>query len=231
MAKNKQIEEKLTTPLSLKNHNFYGLLLEKEQEYFRDTIYDENNLIVFAEAPAGTGKTIVSVATGVIMCDYRMFNGIVYISASTQQQNVGFLPGTYDEKIVAYISPFFQALNLIGEKTRVEIDTAVPLKKKEGKFLIAMTPDFLRGQNICNSYVIIDEAQNMTKEQLKTIITRCDDSCKIVCIGSNLQIDLPNKKDSGFSACIEHFRGQNFAAYCELKINHRGRLSSWADRM
>lgn len=227
-----KLNECLSPPTDLSSSVFYGIKLDDEQRVYRDAIYDKNNLIVFAEAPAGTGKTTISVATAVLMCDYGMYEGVVYVSASTQQDEIGFLPGGYDEKILAYISPLYQALTEIREKTHVVIDTVVPSSLKEGnKYIVAMTPNFLRGQNIKNAVVIIDEAQNMTTQQLKTIITRCDDNCKVICIGSLRQIDLQDVTQSGFATCIEHFSEKSWAKICKLQNNHRGKLSSWADRL
>lgn len=220
----------LNPPKDLGSCIFYGINLDDEQKAYRDAIYDKNNLIIFAEAPAGTGKTTTAVATSILMCDYGMYEGIVYVSASTQQDEIGFLPGGYDEKILAYISPLYQALGEIREKTPVIIDTVVPMKSKN-KYIVAMTPNFLRGQNIKNAVVIIDEAQNMTTQQLKTIITRCDDNCKVICIGSLRQIDLQDKTQSGFAECIKHFSEKPWAKTCKLRNNHRGKLSSWADKL
>ena len=234
MSNKKNIEDNSysSPPKDLSSSVFYGIRVDEEQRNFRDAIFNKDNLIVFAEAPAGTGKTTIAVATAVLMCDYNMYEGIVYVSASTQQDEIGFLPGGYDEKIIAYISPLYQALNEIREKTPVTIDTVVPsYGKNKNKYIVAMTPNFLRGQNIKNAVVIIDEAQNMTIKQLKTIITRCDDNCKVICIGSCRQIDLQDRNQSGFAKCIEHFEEKDWAEVCELKNNHRGKMSSWADRL
>ena len=86
-------------PKDLKNHIFYGLNLDAEQILFRDAIYSKDNDIVFCEAAAGTGKTLISVATAILMCEYGMYDGITYIVAPTQEEKLGFLPGDAESKV------------------------------------------------------------------------------------------------------------------------------------
>lgn len=236
MTQKKNTEEspKKNRPVNIYTPTFHGIVLSDEQKKFVDEIYDTDNLIVFVDAAAGTGKTTLAVGAACTMCGYFMYDGIIYVSACTQQDEIGFLPGDYSEKISAYISPLYQALSEIREdRIKPVIDTKAPAcRGKNGEsYIIAMTPNFMRGQNIKNAVVIIDEAQNMTIPDLRTILTRCDDNCKVVCIGSSLQIDLPRKSDSGFKDCIEHFSEKEWASVCELKENHRGKLSAWADKL
>lgn len=226
-------KSKPNKPKNLYTPTFHGLVLDEQQEAFCDAIYSDNNIIVFAEAPAGTGKTMIAVGAACTMCDYQMYDGIIYVSACTQQTEIGYLPGDYEEKVSAYIAPLYQALSTIREKTSVVVDTIAPNQRNKNgdKYIIAMTPNFLRGQNIQRAVVIIDEAQNMTTSELRTILTRCDDNCKVICIGSCLQIDLPKRSDSGFRDCIAHFIDKDWARLCELSTNHRGKLSTWADKL
>ena len=94
-----------------------------------------------------------------------------------------------------------------------------------------MTDVYILGSDFSKKFVIIDEAQCMTSEQLKSILTRCHDDCKVVVIGSTLQIQGINPEQSGLVKCINHFRDKEWAQVCHLTKNYRGELSAWADKM
>jgi predicted ribonuclease YlaK len=102
--------------------------------------------------------------------------------------------------------------------------------KKQGDAYIKMlTHTFLRGVNLENKVVIIDEAQNFTVEELKKVLTRIHDSCKVIVVGHTGQVDISGC--SGFARYIQHFAKVEKCAVCELTINHRGWLSSYADAL
>lgn len=109
------LSQKNDPPANLKDHIFYGLDLCEEQKEFRDAIYSKDYDIVFCEAKAGSGKTLVSIATAILMCGYGMYDGITYVCAPTQEATLGFLPGTAADKISLYTYPVYDALYKIGE--------------------------------------------------------------------------------------------------------------------
>ena len=98
-------------------------------------------------------------------------------------------------------------------------------------FITCITDTFLRGTNLDDAVIIIDEAQNYTVAQLKKTLTRIGKKVKVIVIGHELQCDLEHPKDSGFMKYIEHFSGEERAAICELTINHRGWISKCADEV
>ena len=98
-------------------------------------------------------------------------------------------------------------------------------------WITAMSHVFLRGTNIKDSTLIIDEAQNMTRGELKKILTRVHNSTKVIMIGHVGQIDLPKSSTSGFAPYIEHFRDEPYAQVCELTKNFRGKLAQKADEL
>ena len=101
---------------------------------------------------------------------------------------------------------------------------------KEG-FIYASTDAYVLGVNWDHKVVIIDEAQCLTKSALKALLTRCSDTCKVIVIGSNLQVQGISNEASGFADCINHFAEKDWAAVCHLTRNYRGEVSAWADKM
>ena len=101
---------------------------------------------------------------------------------------------------------------------------------KNGTAIINAIPStFLRGRNFQNSFVIIDEIQNATTHEIKKILSRCHDNCKILCLGHTGQIDLKFPQDSGFSRYLDSARKQDFIEIVELTKDYRGKFSQWAD--
>jgi len=233
MAKtNNKQTVKVDAPRTLEDHPFYGLKLDDDQKIFRDAIWNPEKLVVFCNAKAGTGKTLIATATADLLVQYGRYEGIVYISAPTQEGKLGFLPGEIAEKTLIYNEPFFEALVKlnINPQTKVkQLLDVVNLKNGEG-YIEAITHVYLRGCNFENKVVILDETQNYYCDELKKTLTRMSDNCKVIVIGHSGQIDLyHNPENSGFVRYLNHFKDDPRTAVCELKTNHRGWISSHAD--
>lgn len=114
MAKKNTRTESLEVPITLADHPFYGLKLDEQQKVFRDAIWDKDKLIVFCNAKAGTGKTLLATATANLLCQYGRCDGMIYIASPTQEQKQGYLKGTIEEKSEPYFEPFYEALGKIG---------------------------------------------------------------------------------------------------------------------
>ena len=221
-----------TPPETLSGHPFYGIELDKEQEIFRDAIWNKDKLIVFCNAKAGTGKTTIATATANLLVKYGLYNGIIFLASPTQEQKQGYLKGTIEEKSEPYFQPFYQALT----KICVNINTATYadiLNEKNGTaYIECMTHTFLRGCNFENKVVIIDEAQNYYADELKKVLTRIHDNCKVIVIGHSGQIDLYNNpQNSGFVRYLNHFSNDDRCAICQLTHNYRGWTSNHADEV
>lgn len=217
-------------PRTLENEPFFGLELNEEQRAFRDAIWDEGKRIVFCNAKAGTGKTLIATATANLLCAYRRYVGVVYIAAPTQEQKQGYLKGTLEEKSEPYFEPFYQALAKIGVNRNVAFLDGGINEKCGTAYLECMTHTFLRGTNFENKVVIIDEAQNYYHDELKKVLSRVHDSCKVIVIGHDGQIDLyANPEHSGFVRYLQWFAGDERTAVCELHKNYRGWISTHAD--
>ena len=212
--------------------NFYGLKLDEQQEQFVGAILDLDKTIVFCNAVAGTGKTTLAVgAANILVTDKRnTLDGIVYIVSPYGEQKQGYLPGSVTEKSEVYFEPAYQALLTCNMNPFADICTeSMTAKKKGGGFVKLLTHTFLRGVNLENKVVILDEAQNFTVAELKKVLTRIHDSCKVIVVGHTGQVDIGG--NSGFAQYIHHFTGEARCAVCALTTNHRGWLSSYADAL
>ena len=220
-------------PRTLSESQFYGIQLDDEQRKFVDAIWDPNIDIVFCDAKAGTGKTLCAVATANLLYQYNLVDGIVYIVSPTQEQRIGFIPGEIENKIFPYTGSLYDALIEIGVNPNTAINQNDIMNEKNGTgYIDAISHLYLRGRNIKNKCVIVEESQNMYKDELKKILTRVDEASKIIVIGHQGQCDLLSHPErSGFASYIEHFRDKERCAICELKTNHRGWIAEWADEL
>ena len=230
---NKQQTVSGDAPQTLTKHQFYGFKLDDQQKEFRDAIWNDDNLIVFANARAGTGKTLIAVATANLLVQYGKYKGIVYIVSPVQESKSGFLPGDADEKTRVYAEPLYDALTKIGVNTHTAVNQESIMNQKEGTgYIDCLSHLWLRGCNLENKVVIIDESQNMYVDELKKVLTRIADSSKTIVIGHTGQCDLyHNRENSGFAPYIEHFKDQPYAQVCELTKNYRGVVSNHADAL
>lgn len=229
----------LDAPISdLSDHIFYGLSLDEEQKEFRDSIWSDDYDIIFVNAKSGSGKTLLAVATSVLMCECGKYNGIIYLSAAgVHEYKQGYLPGTLEEKSKYLHEPLRQALIRIGYNPDRVIysDSNISAQKNGSAFITAMTDSFVRGVNIgsvdSRVILIVDEAQNYTKGGLQTVLTRINEGSKAVIIGHDGQCDLKYTQDSGFVRYLEHFRPKDRCKICTLTKNYRGWVSAWADEL
>lgn len=211
---------------------FYGMTLDEEQVAFVEAIKDPGKVIVFCDAPAGTGKTTLAMgAANILVQDRRNeLDGIVYIVSPYGEQKQGYLPGSITEKSEVYYEPAYQAMIEVGMNPNVDVcNESMTAKKKGEAYVKLLTHTYLRGTNLQNKVVILDESQNYTVPELKKVLTRCHDTCKVIVIGHTGQIDI--RGGSGFARYQEHFRGHEKCAVCKLTTNHRGWLSTYADAL
>lgn len=201
---------------------------------FAEAIISPEYRWVAVEAVAGSGKSTIAIASACLMYHHKACDEILYVRVPTSEteQRLGFLPGTLYEKTRYYHAPLYNTLAKIGEPAMSCVNDDSMINQKNGTgFITLLTDVYMRGEDYENKVVIIDEAQNATVDQLKTIISRCHDSCKVIVVGSLLQVDLADKSRSGFKHCIDHFSTQPWAKVCHLTTNYRGEMSAWADKM
>ena len=161
----------------------------------------ERNDLVFGVGPAGTGKTYLAVAMALqALISKRVTRIILTRPAVEAGEKLGFLPGSLQEKIDPYLRPLYDALYDMLESEKVE-------KLLERASIEVAPLAFMRGHTLNDSFIILDEAQNSTSEQMKMVLTRQGFNSKMVVTGDITQIDLPNGRRSGLLDAIEILRG------------------------
>ncbi len=221
-----------TPPKEILRDEFYGLELDDEQLELANAIWSPGVDIVFVNSRAGSGKTTIATGVANMLVGYGLYESILYIMSPYGERKQGWLPGTITEKSSVYFEAFYQALVTCNVNITTAINTESLVDQKSGSgYITCITDTFLRGSNLDNAVVIIDEAQNYTIPQLRTVLTRVKDSTKVIVIGHDLQCDLDNPSESGFARCIEHFREMPRTAVCNLTHNHRGWISQHADEL
>lgn len=210
---------------------FYGIKLDCEQADFANAIWSKDNDIIFCNAKAGTGKTTIATGVANMLVKFGVFSEIMYIMSPYGEKKQGWLPGDIEQKSSVYFEPFYQALINCNVNPYSAVTTDIENKKNGTAYITCITDTFLRGQNLNNAVVIIDEAQNFTVPQLKKVLTRIGDKTKVVVIGHTEQCDLDKPSLSGFQKYINHFCGEQRCSVCSLTHNHRGWISRHADEL
>jgi len=155
-----------------------------------------NNTVVFGIGPAGTGKTYLAVAMAVIAYKSKQVSKIILTRPAVEAgEKLGFLPGDLQDKVDPYLRPLYDALfDFFGAET---------YQKLQEKGVIEVAPlAYMRGRTLSDSFIILDEAQNSTVEQMKMFLTRFGDNSKVVVTGDITQIDLPKEKRSGLKHAV-----------------------------
>ena len=168
------------------------------------------NTITIGVGPAGTGKTYLAVAAAVAAFRERSVNRIILTRPAVEAgERLGFLPGDLQNKVDPYLRPLYDALyDMLGAET---------FSKYQEKGAIEVAPlAYMRGRTLDDSFIILDEAQNTTKEQMKMFLTRLGFGSKIVITGDVTQIDLPSDKVSGLKDALRVLEGVKDIAICKL---------------
>ena len=170
----------------------------------------ENNTVTLGVGPAGTGKTYLAVAAAVAAFRERTVNRIILTRPAVEAgERLGFLPGDLQNKVDPYLRPLYDALyDMLGAET---------FQKYQERGSIEVAPlAYMRGRTLDDSFIILDEAQNTTKEQMKMFLTRLGFGSKVVITGDVTQIDLPSDKVSGLKDAIRVLEGIKDIGICRL---------------
>jgi phosphate starvation-inducible protein PhoH and related proteins len=171
----------------------------------------EQSDMVFGVGPAGTGKTYLAVAMAVAAYNAKRVSRIVLVRPAVEAgERLGFLPGTLQEKVDPYLRPLYDALYDLLDPDRVD--------KMLEKNVIEVAPlAFMRGRTLNDAFIIMDEAQNTTIEQMKMFLTRMGNNSKAVITGDITQIDLPNPRKSGLLDAINVLNGVEGINFCHFE--------------
>lgn len=210
---------------------FSGIDCNEDQKKFRDAVMDDKHNVILVDAVSGSGKTLIAVTCAKQLVANGHYQSCVFIVPTVEEQALGFRPGTAAEKIADYMVPLRQALMKIGEEPDKVITNSLEENLKDSnRWVIADSQVFLRGVNLENQVVIVDEAQNFTIPQIKKIISRCYDTAKLIIIGSSSQVDIDPDK-SCFARLMAHMDGFEGYTKCDLPISYRGKLAMHIDKL
>ena len=202
----------------------------KEQTFAIDLLMDEEVPIITLTGKAGCGKTLLAVAAGLQqVLETKKYKRLV-ISRPVQPlgKDIGFLPGTLEEKMAPWIAPIEDNLKYLMNDDKASLD----MYSEKGLIEIeALT--YIRGRSITNAFIIIDEAQNLTNHELKTIITRVGENTKIVLTGDIEQIDnvYLDETTNGLTYAIEKFKAYDLAGHVSLRKGERSRVATLASKV
>ena len=203
-----------------------------EQAFARNALLNPEIKLVALQGVAGTGKTLLALASA--LEQHKKYNQIILARPIVPLSNkeIGFLPGDANDKIGPYMEPLWDNLKFIksqfGENERKR--KVIEELEESGKFVI--TPlAFIRGRSLSNIMFIVDEAQNLTPHEIKTIITRAGDNTKIVFMGDINQIDTPylDEHSNGLAYLMDRLKGQKLFAHVKLEKGERSELANLAN--
>ena len=216
-------------------NDIYGIKSRNaEQTFAVDALTNNNIPLVSMTGKAGTGKTLLAIASALhVKKQYRQ----IYIARPVvplSNKDIGYLPGDIENKLAPYMQPLWDNIKVIQDqysetdKQHIQITQLI----KEDKLVIEPL-SYIRGRSLQRIFFIVDEAQNLTPHEIKTIITRAGEGAKIVFTGDVYQIDHPylDSQSNGLSYLIEHFKGQKVYAHVNLLKGERSELAELASNL
>jgi PhoH-like ATPase len=208
----------------------------REQNFAMNLLMDPEVDFVTLAGTAGTGKTLMALACGLTqVLDDRRYTEIIMTRATVSVgEDIGFLPGTEEEKMGPWMGAMDDNLEVLAktETTAGEWGRAATNELIRSRIKVK-SMNFMRGRTFLNKYVIIDEAQNLTPKQMKTLITRAGPGTKIVCMGNLAQIDTPylTEGSSGMTYAVDKFKGWPHGGHITLARGERSRLADFASEV
>ncbi|WP_043304083.1 PhoH family protein [Burkholderia pseudomallei] len=215
-------------------NNVWGITARnREQNFALNLLMNPEIDFVTLLGQAGTGKTLVALAAGLAqVLDDKRYNEIIVTRATVPVgEDIGFLPGTEEEKMQPWMGAFDDNLEVLqktddaaGEWGRAATQELIRSRLK------IKSMNFMRGRTFVDKYVIIDEAQNLTPKQMKTLVTRAGPGTKIICLGNIAQIDTPylTEGSSGLTYVVDRFKGWGHSGHVTLARGERSRLADYA---
>jgi len=216
-----------------KHNNIWGISAKnREQNFALNVLLDPEIDFVTILGTAGTGKTLLALAAGLTMTmEHKLYQEIIMTRETVPVgEDIGFLPGTEEEKMAPWMGALIDNLELLGSRSGTnewEQDASHNILMNRVKI---RSLNFMRGRTFLNRYLIIDEAQNLTSKQMKTLITRAGPGTKIICIGNLSQIDTPylTATTSGLTYIVDRFKTWQHGAHITLRRGERSRLADYA---
>ena len=220
----------------LKNAVWGVTTRNREQNFAMNLLMDPEVDFVTLAGTAGSGKTLMALASGLTqVLDDRRYTEIIMTRATVSVgEDIGFLPGTEEEKMGPWMGALDDNLEVLGktENGSGEWGRAATNELIRSRIKVK-SMNFMRGRTFLNKYVIIDEAQNLTPKQMKTLITRAGPGTKIICMGNLAQIDTPylTEGSSGLTYAVDRFKGWPHGGHITLARGERSRLADFASEV
>ncbi|MEX3605406.1 MAG: PhoH family protein [Burkholderia sp.] len=215
-------------------NNVWGIMARnREQNFALNLLMNPEIDFVTLLGQAGTGKTLVALAAGLAqVLDDKRYNEIIVTRATVPVgEDIGFLPGTEEEKMQPWMGAFDDNLEVLQktEDAAGEWGHAATQELIRSRLKVK-SMNFMRGRTFVDKYLIIDEAQNLTPKQMKTLVTRAGPGTKIVCLGNIAQIDTPylTEGSSGLTYVVDRFKGWGHSGHVTLARGERSRLADYA---
>jgi len=218
------------------SHSVWGITARnREQNFALNALMDPEIDFVTLLGTAGTGKTLLALAAGLAQTmDQQRYREIIMTRATVSVgEDIGFLPGTEEEKMTPWMGALTDNLEVLatpqegGGWGRAATNDLLASRIK------IRSLNFMRGRTFLSRYVIIDEAQNLTPKQMKTLLTRAGPGSKMVCLGNVEQIDTPylTETTSGLTYAVDRFKAWAHSAHVTLRRGERSRLADYASEM
>lgn len=214
-------------------HSIWGITARnREQNFALNLLLDPDIDFVTLQGSAGTGKTLLTIAAGLNqVLDHKRYTEILMTRVTIPVgEDIGFLPGTEEEKMTPWMGALMDNLEVLqGVQEGGSFGRAATVDLLQNKIKIRSL-NFMRGRTFLNRYIIIDESQNLTSKQIKTLVTRAGPGSKIICLGDIKQIDTPylSETTSGLTFAVDRFKHWEYSAHMTLTRGERSRLAYYA---
>lgn len=234
MATKKKTQQEFygEAPTNLDDHIFFGIVPDPSQKKLIDAVWKREKKMFLVNSIAGSGKTLIATALGMLMVKYNLYDKIVYVTfPGIYEKSQGFLPGDLLQKSEPYFQPLYDALIEIGELPDHICNTSTQAIENGTCLVECAVSTYMRGINLKKAFVIIDEAENADLNTLVKVVSRINDDCLVMIIGHSGQCDMYDKTKSGFTAFID-YQTNHHSDICEqfeLMENHRGNISLYSD--
>ena len=208
----------------------------KEQSFALDLLLNDEIKLVTIVGKAGTGKTLLAIAAGLqkTMEEQVYQKMLVSRPVFPLGKDIGFLPGTVEEKLNPWMQPIYDNVEFLMGLSRADKKAGRSYRELIDLGLVAIEPlTYIRGRSIPNQYIVVDEAQNLTPHEVKTIITRVGDNTKIVLTGDPYQIDNPyvDSTSNGLVHVVNKFKHERLAGHITLTKGERSALAELASNV